>query len=190
VLELKAMQVMRVLQDLKDLQDLIANLKYFLYLGPRPALDRWAYWEKFDFLAVFWGMFAIGLSGLMLWFPEWFATFVPGWAFNLATIVHSDEALLATGFIFTVHFFNTHFRPEKMPMDTVIFNGRVSEEEMMEERGDQIKRYEVEGVPADMFIETPRNVLWEFFFRIFGLLAVAIGLGLAAVMFTSLMSGH
>ena len=75
-------------------------------------------------------------------------------------------------------------------MDTVIFNGRVSEEEMMEERGDQLKRYEAEGVPPGMFIETPRNVLWEFFFRIFGLVAVAIGLGLAAVMFTSLMSGH
>jgi len=174
---------------MRDAKDMLAMFKWFFYRGPRPTFDRWAYWEKFDFLAVFWGMFAIGLSGLMLWFPEWFATFVPGWAFNLATIVHSDEALLATGFIFTVHFFNTHFRPEKMPMDTVIFNGRVSEEEMMEERGDQLKRYEAEGAPADLLIETPRNVLWEFAFRIFGLVAVVIGLGLAVLMFTTLLSG-
>ena len=41
----------------------------------------------------------------------------PGWLINVATIIHSDEALLATGFIFTVHFFNTHLRPEKFPMD-------------------------------------------------------------------------
>mgnify|MGYP003336957914 CR=1 FL=1 len=53
--------------------------------------------------------------------------FLPGWAFNVATIVHSDEALLATGFIFTVHFFNTHGRPEKFPMDPVIFTGRLTE---------------------------------------------------------------
>ena len=43
----------------------------------------------------------------------------------MATIIHSDEALLATGFIFTVHFFNTHLRPEKFPMDTVVFTGRM-----------------------------------------------------------------
>jgi len=49
-------------------------------------------------------------------------------------IVHSDEALLAAGFIFTVHFFNTHFRLEKFPMDTVIFSGRIPKAEMLHER--------------------------------------------------------
>jgi hypothetical protein len=34
--------------------------------------------------------------------------------------------LAIVGFIFTVHFFNTHLRPEKFPMDTVIFTGRMS----------------------------------------------------------------
>ena len=33
---------------------------------------------------------------------------------------------LAAGFIFSIHFFNTHFRIEKFPMDTVIFSGRIS----------------------------------------------------------------
>jgi hypothetical protein len=54
---------------------------------------------------------------------------MPGWVLNVATIIHSDEALLAVGFIFTIHFFNTHFRPEKFPMDTVIFTGTVPLEE-------------------------------------------------------------
>jgi hypothetical protein len=53
---------------------------------------------------------------------------------NVSLIVHSDEALLAAGFIFTFHFFNTLFRIEKFPMDTVIFSGRVSQTEMMHER--------------------------------------------------------
>ena len=69
-----------------------------------------------------------------MWFPEFFTLFLPGWVINVATIVHSDEALLASAFIFTVHFFNTHFRPDKFPMDTVIFTGRVPVEELKLDR--------------------------------------------------------
>ena len=50
----------------KDFADLFANVRYFLYLGERPSGDRWTYFEKFDYLAVFWGVMIIGLSGLML----------------------------------------------------------------------------------------------------------------------------
>jgi len=88
---------------------------------PRPRYGKWTYWEKFDYFAVFWGVAVIGLSGLILWFPEFFTLFLPGWTINVATIIHSEEALLATGFIFTIHFFNTHMRPEKFPMDRVVF---------------------------------------------------------------------
>ena len=96
-------------------------MKWFVGKGPRPNYGRWTYWEKFDYLAVFWGVAIIGFSGLVLWFPVFFTKFFPGWVINVSQIIHSDEALLAVGFIFTVHFFNTHFRPEAFPMDTVIF---------------------------------------------------------------------
>jgi cytochrome b subunit of formate dehydrogenase len=119
---------------LQDYQDFVAHNKWFFGKGPKPQFDRWTYWEKFDYFAVFWGVFAIGLSGLILWFPEFFSRFMPGWMINIALVVHSDEALLAAGFIFTVHFFNTHFRLEKFPMDTVIFSGRISKGEMLHER--------------------------------------------------------
>ena len=109
----------------KDLQDFTGSLKWFLNMGPRPQYGRWTYWEKFDYFAVFWGIFVIGSTGLTLWFPEFFTNFIPGAFLNVATIIHSDEALLAVGFIFTVHFFNTHLRPEKFPMDIVIFSGRM-----------------------------------------------------------------
>ncbi len=68
----------------------------------------------------------IGASGLLLWFPEFFGRVMPGWVFNVAMLIHGEEALLAVGFIFTMHFFNGHLRPEKFPMDTVIFTGRVT----------------------------------------------------------------
>ena len=94
----------------QDAIDLYHHFKWFVGLGPRPQFDRWTYWEKFDYWAVFWGMAIIGGSGLMLWFPVFFA-FLPGWMFNIAMIVHGEEALLAVGFIFTIHFFNAHLRP-------------------------------------------------------------------------------
>jgi cytochrome b subunit of formate dehydrogenase len=118
----------------KDLTDMFQHFRWFLGLGERPVFDRYTYWEKFDYWAVFWGMGIIGGSGLMLWFPEAFARIMPGWVFNIALLIHGEEALLAVGFIFTIHFFNSHLRPEKFPMDMVIFTGRVSEHDLEEER--------------------------------------------------------
>ncbi len=124
-----------------DLFECGQTIKWFLGLGPRPNYGRWTYWEKFDYFAVFWGVAVIGSSGLLLWFSEFFTRIgFPGWFINVATIIHSDEALLATGFIFTIHFFNTHFRPEKFPMDPVIFTGKVPLEELKEDRPREYRR--------------------------------------------------
>ena len=119
--------------------DIWRNFKWFVGRGPQPQFDRWTYWEKFDYWAVFWGMFIIGGSGLLLWFPVGFSKVLPGWMFNIAALVHGEEALLAVGFIFTFHFFNGHVRPAKFPMDTVIFTGRISEHELKAERARRIR---------------------------------------------------
>jgi cytochrome b subunit of formate dehydrogenase/nitrate/TMAO reductase-like tetraheme cytochrome c subunit len=163
----------------KDFRDIRAMFRWFFFRGPKPKFDRWTYWEKFDFLAVFWGVTVIGSSGLLLWFPEFFGKFLPGWFFNVATIIHSDEALLAVGFIFTIHFFNTHFRFEKFPMDFVIFNGQVTEEEMIHERSEQWKRYQQQGITKDFEVHKPTPIIWEIAMRVFGLLAVLTGIILA-----------
>jgi len=123
-----------MIPTLQDWRDFVAHNRWFFGKGPKPQFDRWTYWEKFDYLAVFWGVFMIGTSGLIMWWPDFFTRFLPGWVINVAIIIHSDEALLAAGFIFTIHFFNTHFRLEKFPMDTVIFSGRISRSELLHER--------------------------------------------------------
>jgi cytochrome b subunit of formate dehydrogenase len=129
----------------QDWRDFVAHNKWFFGKGEKPQFDRWTYWEKFDYFAVFWGVAIIGSSGLVLWFPEMFTRYLPGWLINIAHIIHSDEALLAAGFIFSIHFFNTHFRIEKFPMDTVIFSGRVSKNEMLHERRRWYDRLVAEG---------------------------------------------
>ena len=119
--------------NLNDLKEMIGTFKWF-FGGKRPYYGRWIYWEKFDFMAVFWGIAVIGSSGLALWFPVQFSRFFPGYWLNIATIIHSDEALLASGFIFTIHFYNTHLRPEKFPLDPVIFVGKITVDELKHER--------------------------------------------------------
>ena len=162
----------------KDLSDMVGHILWFLGRGKRPEFDRYAYWEKFDYWAVFWGMAVIGGSGLMLWFPETFARVLPGWVFNIALLVHGEEALLAVGFIFTIHFFNSHLRPDKFPMDMVIFTGRVSESELREERPAEYARLAAAGTWPDAGPPSPRSWLAG---RIIGTIAVAVGLTLVAL---------
>jgi hypothetical protein len=87
---------------------------------------------------------------------------------NVATIIHSDEALLATGFIFTIHFFNTHLRPEKFPMDLVIFTGSMPVEELRMDKpaeyaslaaSGELQRHLTEPYPA-VVIRTIRVFAW------------------------------
>ncbi len=163
-----------------DLRELIGSLKWFLGRGPRPAYGRYTYWEKFDYFAVLWGILIIGSTGLVLWFPEFFTRLLPGWSVNVATIIHSDEALLAVGFIFTVHFFNTHFRPDKFPMDPVIFTGRVPLEELKYDKPREYEDLVAAGKLEEKLVD-PIPVQAEKGFRIFGFIALGIGLSLIAL---------
>ena len=84
--------------------------------------------------------------------------------------------MIPMNLIFTVHFFNTHGRPEKFPMDFVIFNGHITKEEFIEERGDQWARYEEQGITEKFQVEKSSGVLYDFFFKGFGFSAVLTGL--------------
>jgi len=118
-----------MLPNWKDFADLRDMFKWFLGMGPRPEFHHWTYWQKFDYWAPFWGAAIIGSTGLMLFMPEKTALLLPGWMFNIATLVHAEEALLAAIFLNSVHFFNVHFRPERFPMSTTIFTGVIPIEE-------------------------------------------------------------
>jgi len=166
--------------QLHDVTDVIANIRYFIGAGKKPTWDRWTYWEKFDYWAVFWGVAVIGGSGLIMWFPEVFTELLPGWSINIALVVHSDEALLAIGFIFGVHFFNGHLRRSKFPMDDVIFTGSLPLEEYKEERGRQFKRDDAKGIVDDKHVAPP-SVMFKVLARIFGIAAWITGLIILAL---------
>jgi cytochrome b subunit of formate dehydrogenase len=159
-------------------RDLIAvkdNLLYFIGKGPKPAFGRWTYWEKFDYMAVFWGITIIGSTGLTLAFPEIATRFLPGWALNIATIIHSDEALLATGFIFSMHFFHSHMRPDNFPMDTVIFTQRLPLSRFKEERSKEYQEM-VEKGELEKYLVAPSSKGYSVFMLIMGWIFLSIGL--------------
>lgn len=174
----------------QDIKDFWNTIKWFVGKGPRPAYGRWTYWEKFDYFAVFWGVAIIGFSGLILWFPEFFTTIFPGWLINVAMIIHSDEALLAVGFIFTIHFFNTHLRPDAFPMDTVIFTGSVSYDEYKHDRPREFEELKNSGKLKKVVIKKEGKHKYEKLIKFFGFLFLATGLILVVLIIYSMLFGY
>jgi cytochrome b subunit of formate dehydrogenase len=171
----------------KDVKDLIGHLRWFVGLGKRPQFDRYAYWEKFDYWAVFWGMIVIGFSGYAMWFAPFFAHFLPGWALNAVLVIHSEEGLLAILFIFSIHFVNTHLRPDSFPMDMVVFTGVESEEEFKHKRPKEYERLAREGKLEARLGEAPQS--WQVnFSRVIGTIAIVIGLTLLVLTLTAYFS--
>ena len=170
----------------KDVRDVIQMFKWFLGRGEQPRFDRYSYMEKFDHLGVFWGVAIIGASGLLLWFPEFFAKILPGWAFNVATIVHGDEALLAMSFIFTIHFFNVHLRPEKFPIDLVIFTGRATAAYMQEEHPLEYERRRAAGT-LDALTAPPISRAGYLWSLVLGFASLGLGVFLVILVLWALL---
>ncbi len=122
----------QLLPTIKDFKDFLQNIKYFLGVSrEKPKFGRFSYVEKFDYWAVYWGMVIMILSGLLLWFNNFFLGVVPKFVFDIATEVHSDEAMLATLAIVIWHWYNVHFNPEVFPFNPTIFTGKISKTRML-----------------------------------------------------------
>jgi cytochrome b subunit of formate dehydrogenase len=173
----------------KDAKDLLGHLRWFVGLGPKPKFERYAYWEKFDYWAVFWGMVVIGFSGYAMWFAPFFARFLPGWALNAVLVIHGEEGLLAILFIFSIHFVNTHLRPDSFPMDMVVFTGVESEEEFKAKRPLEYLRLSAEGKLQARIAEKPQSWLVNFS-RVVGTTAILIGLVLLALTLSAILENH
>jgi len=174
---------------IEDFKEAWAEFQCFLKGTLEPERDRWSYWEKFDYWAVFWGMIVIGGSGLMLAFPEITTRFLPGWVLNVALIFHSEEALLAIFFLFIFHFFHSHLRPMKFPIDESIFTGRISEEDYFNERQLEVARKSHEEL--EHMKVGPPSLFFRLAVYIVSFIAVDIGLTLiVCILYTAWKTGR
>jgi cytochrome b subunit of formate dehydrogenase len=119
------------LEDLMDIKDMF---KYYLFLSDKPPRHQRFYWrEKLDYLAVFWGINMLGITGLILWKKGILMPYLPDWAFSIATIAHSFEALLATADIIIWHMYNAHMNYDKFPASPLFLTGYLPESIMKHE---------------------------------------------------------
>jgi formate dehydrogenase subunit gamma len=118
----------------QDVKDLFADFKYWVGITDEPpSFGRFSYREKFDYWAVGWGLLIMIGGGLVLMFPVAAAKILPGWAIPLALVAHSDEAVLAVGWILIVHMYFAHLHPLVFPMNKSIFTGKVPMHQYREE---------------------------------------------------------
>jgi len=159
-------------QDLRDIQ---AMFKWFFGLGPRPVFDRWTYWQKFDYWAPFSAVVIIATCGVMLWAPNVTAAFLPGWVLNVATIFHGELALLALLLLVPVHFFNNHFRPDKFPLDIVMFTGSMRLEDFKREHRVEYNRLVASGELEKYLVDAPSRPM-TMGSKVLGFTLIAFGL--------------
>lgn len=111
-------------QDLRDAWDMIL---YLLFLRKeRPKFGRYNFEQKVTYWAVFFGFAAMGISGLIVWFPVQATQFLPGGVIPAAKLVHSTESIVMTIFILIWHIYHVHIERLNLSM----FTGRLSEKEM------------------------------------------------------------
>ena len=128
-----------------DLIHVWQNMRFHLGLSnERPRFGRFDYAEKAEYLALIWGVFVMGASGFILWFPETFIGILPSWFFETAEVIHYFEAWLATLAILIWHWFFVIFHPEKYPLNMTCLDAKITKEELMHEHPLEYEEY-VEG---------------------------------------------
>ena len=105
----------------------------------KPSLPRFDYTEKAEYLALIWGTAVMAVTGLILWFPEFFAAFTPLWTFEVSEIIHLYEAILATLAIVIWHWFFVLYHPDIYPLKLTWRNGKITEEELKHHHPEEYK---------------------------------------------------
>ncbi len=153
---LKGILTHPIMPGFRDVKDFAAYLKYLLFLSDKPPEGAKFTWkEKFDYWAPFWGIVVMVGSGFIMWQKELVTRYISGEIINFALIAHSDEALLATLFLFIWHFYNVHFSTSVFPMGTVFITGYLPEHLMVEEHYDYYRQVMQEAGLAHEMLPPP-----------------------------------
>jgi cytochrome b subunit of formate dehydrogenase len=176
-----------IVPRLSDARDLAAHVRWFAGRGPRPAWNRFAYWEKLQYWAVAGVIVLSGLTGLLLWFPTLASRHLPGALLNLAAVLHSVEALLAAAIVIAAHVAHALLRRGSAPLDQGMFTGVAAEEDYRRERAPEWARIEAEGRAEGLRCSPPAR--WRAAaLTAFGVLASAGSIALLALAVYGLLS--
>lgn len=112
----------------RDVRDFWQNVRFFL--GRRdtpPAFDHFSYMEKAEYWALLWGTVIMTLTGLLLWFDDYFVESwgLPKGVLDVMLVIHYWEAWLATLAIVVWHLYSTIYSPAVYPMNPAWISGKM-----------------------------------------------------------------
>lgn len=108
-----------------DVREAMTNFAYNIGLRrERPTISEHSYIEKAEYWAVVWGAIIMSATGIFLWADNFFLTWLPKWAMDVATVIHYYEAILAALAIVIWHFYAVMFDPNVYPLSMAWLNGR------------------------------------------------------------------
>lgn len=112
-----------------DTRDAWNMLRYLFFVtNEKPKFGKYNFEQKFTYWFIFFGIGIMGVSGLILWFPESISRIVSGGIIPAARLSHSSESIVLLIFISVWHFYHVHI--ERLNLS--IFTGWISEKEMRE----------------------------------------------------------
>lgn len=159
----------------RDVREFGRRLIWFLGIGKGARFERWTYWEKFDYWAVFWGLPLLFATGFILIYPVEASRILPGWLLNIALLLHRAEAILAVGYIVIFHLLIGHFRRSTFPLNEAMFAGSVELEELEEEKPEWVARLRREG-RLEQLSAAPPATWFRVVYILFAYAVIALGL--------------
>lgn len=118
-----------MLPTMDDVSFFVNKMLNFIGKGDsRGCAHRFNYAEKAEYWALIWGTIVMAVTGVLLWFDNFFSAFFGREVFDVAVIVHFWEAWLASLAILVWHMYGVMFNPEVYPMNPSWINGTMSEE--------------------------------------------------------------
>ncbi|MGD2109436.1 MAG: hypothetical protein PVI86_08595, partial [Phycisphaerae bacterium] len=115
----------------RDLVHIKENALFFLGASrDRPQFGRFSYMEKCEYWALIWGSVIMTVTGVLLWFDNYFVDrwSLPKGVLDIALVIHYYEAWLATLAILVWHGYSTIFGPHVYPMNPAWLTGKMPKE--------------------------------------------------------------
>ena len=112
----------------RDILHIYANALYFLgRRSEEPRFGRFTYMEKCEYWAMIWGTIIMTVTGLLLWFDNYFVQVwhLPKGVLDVVLVVHYYEAWLAFLAILVWHIYGTMFNPAVYPMNPAWWSGKM-----------------------------------------------------------------
>jgi cytochrome b subunit of formate dehydrogenase len=115
-----------MMPKIHDFRDFLQRILFNLGLSKTtPRFKQFSYIEKAEYWALIWGTVVMIITGILLWFDNFFVQFLPKGILDVALVIHYYEAILATLAVLIWHMYSTVFNPQVYPMNPSWLSGKM-----------------------------------------------------------------